>query len=276
MKATDLGVLSYSFCNSFTPSALAQRMLFYLTWCGHYYCTAQYKIQRESFPAILLAYVCHGTLHVKYGETEFKARKGDVVLLDCRKPHFYRADKQLEFLYANFAGANSFDICDYLLKENGPLIQKKFNRLIAEALENLVDFYQNKHVESMTATSERVFHFFDILLSPDSDDSVKMAIYHTIQYIQDNVGKNITLQELATIARMSTYHFAHIFKKETGFSPIEYVINTRIDQAKVLLLRTTNTIEEISYQLGYTASSSFITIFIKKTGMTPSAYRTRC
>lgn len=248
-------------------------MLFYLTWCGHYYCTPQYVVQRDSFSAILLAYICNGTLQVTYDGKTFNARSGDIVLLDCCRPHRYSGSYNLEFFYANFAGANSFDICNYLIEQYGPLIQRRTNRLLEISLAELVYFYQQGKIESMTNVSERIFHFFDILLSPDIDDATRLMMYRAADYIRNNVGKDITLPDLANIAQMSTFHFAHVFKKYTGFSPIEYVINTRIDRAKALLLRTTDTVEQIAYKVGYNASSSFITIFTRRTGMTPSAYR---
>ena len=59
----------------------------------------------------------------------------------------------------------------------------------------------------------------------------------------------------------------------TGFSPTEFVINTRIDQAKVLLTSTSLSILEISKQVGYPNSSNLITHFIRRVGMSPTQYR---
>ena len=87
------------------------------------------------------------------------------------------------------------------------------------------------------------------------------------------MGEKITLEELADIANLSTYYFSHRFKEETGLSPIDYVINTRLDQAKILLARTFMTVEEIAYEVGYQSSNSLINLFNQKLGFSPKEYR---
>ena len=68
-------------------------------------------------------------------------------------------------------------------------------------------------------------------------------------------------------------YFAHIFKRRTGFSPADYVINSRIERAKVLLVRTQKPIGEIAEEVGYSASGSLINLFVKKVGVSPRQYR---
>lgn len=66
MKSVDIGVLPNSVCFSFTPSELAKKLYFYPTWCGHYYCTKNYYMKRESFPPLLIVYVRNGIFHFEY------------------------------------------------------------------------------------------------------------------------------------------------------------------------------------------------------------------
>ena len=94
-----------------------------------------------------------------------------------------------------------------------------------------------------------------------------------IQYIRANIGKPVTLDELAKVAKLSPYYFSHCFKRQSGFSPMEYVINTRVDRAKILLARTSKSVEEIAYEVGYSSSSSFINLFVKREGVSPARYR---
>ena len=69
------------------------------------------------------------------------------------------------------------------------------------------------------------------------------------------------------------YYFSHCFKRQSGFSPMEYVINTRIDKAKILLANTSRSVEEIAYEVGYASSGSFINVFVKREGTSPARYR---
>ncbi|MGN1376963.1 MAG: helix-turn-helix domain-containing protein [Dorea sp.] len=274
MKSVDPGILPQSVCFSFTPSELAKQLYFYPTWCGHYYCTDHYFMKRDYYEPLLIVFVREGKFHIEYRDEIFDAEKGDVVLLDCREPHYYHAHNGLEFLYMHFDGSNSHEICQHILSQTGPLIRQDSNVLIGRLLYNMVDFYSHNGIESMFQSSMRIYHIFEYLLSPpekhvQNDTPVEQAIH----YIHDNIGKDISLEELAEIANLSPYYFAHKFKQQTGFAPMEYVINTRLDQAKILLARTSQSVAEIAYEVGYSSSGSLINIFQRKIRMSPSQYR---
>lgn len=274
MKSVDPGILPQSVCFSFTPSETAKALYFYPTWCGHYYCNHNYFMRRDSFPPLLVAFVRNGLFHIEYRGLTFDAGKGDVVLLDCREPHYYHAHDGLEFLYMHFDGSNSHEICQNILDQTGPLIQQESNVLIGRQLYNMVDFYVHDGIETMFQSSMRIYHIFEYLLAPSSQQmNNDNPIDRTIRFIRGNVGKDITLNELAAVANLSPYYYAHCFKQQTGFSPMEYVINTRLEQAKILLVRTIKSVAEIAYELGYSSSNSLINMFVKRVGVSPKQYR---
>ena len=65
----------------------------------------------------------------------------------------------------------------------------------------------------------------------------------------------------------------HLFKEETGISPIEYVAMTKINYAKNILKTTENSITEIADLLGYSSDASFINAFKKRAGISPARFR---
>ena len=274
MKSVDPGILPQSICFSFTPSDLAQKLYFYPTWCGHYYCTDNYFMKRETYPPLLILFIREGELYVEYQNQSFNAQKGDVILLDCSKPHYYHARNGLEFLYMHFDGSNSHEICQHILEIKGPLIQEDSNILIGRLLYNMVDFYQNEGIESMFQSSMRIYHIFEYLLKPPVlQTESETPIEESIHYIRQNYHEPLNLNKLAEIANLSPYYYAHCFKEETGYSPMEYVTNTRLEQAKIKIIRTQKNVEEIADEVGYSSSSSFINMFVKKVGRSPKQYR---
>ena len=78
---------------------------------------------------------------------------------------------------------------------------------------------------------------------------------------------------MAKEAALSKYHFSRIFKKETGFSPLEYVFNTKINLAKTILITTNRKIADIALDLGFSSESSFINAFKSRTGFSPNGFR---
>lgn len=274
MKSVDTGVLSKSVCFSFTPPDLARQLYFYPTWCGHYFCTKNYYMKRDSFPPLLVVYIREGKFHFEYRDLIFDAEKGDVVLLDCTEPHYYHAYDGLEFVYMHFDGSNAHEICQHILSQSGPLIRHENNIMIGNLLYNMVNFYQYDGIETMFQSSMRIYHVFEYLLAPDRQQYEKEnPIENAIRYIRSNMADDISLESLANEANLSTYYFAHCFKDQTGFAPMEFVINTRLNQAKILLARTSKSVAEIAYEVGYASSGSLINIFTKKEGLSPGQYR---
>ncbi|MEW6497951.1 MAG: AraC family transcriptional regulator [Cyanobacteriota bacterium] len=107
----------------------------------------------------------------------------------------------------------------------------------------------------------------------DSDSLPKEKLRCAIEYIDENLEKDLTLAKIATSVGMSPYHFARVFKQATGLPPHQYLIKRRIEKAKSLLTQTHLAIAEIAYRVGFASQSHFTTLFRKHTGMTPKAYR---
>ena len=94
-----------------------------------------------------------------------------------------------------------------------------------------------------------------------------------IQFIDSNVHKTLRLQEIADHCHGSSYHLHRTFKRITGMTPTEYILQTRINLAMDELRETDRTIEDIAQRVGIPNTPYFITLFKKKTGLTPNKYR---
>ena len=94
-----------------------------------------------------------------------------------------------------------------------------------------------------------------------------------VDYIEDNIVEDLSLKDMAAIAAMSPYHFARAFKAATDASPLQYVINARIERAKAMLKSTRLPISEIAFRAGYRHLGHFSRHFKSRVGTTPGAYR---
>jgi AraC family transcriptional regulator len=96
-----------------------------------------------------------------------------------------------------------------------------------------------------------------------------------IDYINQNLDREITVQALAEGARLSISVFAHSFKKVMGISPYQFIITKRLERAiKLLLDRDTNLpISAICQMCGFSSPSAFTTRFKQKYEISPAKYR---
>ncbi len=92
-------------------------------------------------------------------------------------------------------------------------------------------------------------------------------------YIEENLAGPLSLALLAQLVGLSTFHFAHAFKRTFGQPPHRYYSSRRIESAKALLAARRNSITDVALALGFSEISAFTSAFRKATGLTPSEYR---
>ena len=90
-----------------------------------------------------------------------------------------------------------------------------------------------------------------------------------IDYINDYLERDLSLDELAAIAQLSPYHFSRAFKQSTGISPHRYVIKQRIERAKQLLLQGKMSLADVAIACGFSHQSHLNRHFKRLTGVTP-------
>ncbi|NQX45920.1 response regulator [Paenibacillus tritici] len=102
--------------------------------------------------------------------------------------------------------------------------------------------------------------------------SAQEAIQAAIRYIREHLHLNLLVGDYAAHVHLSTSYFSNLFKKVTGLSVGAFVIQEKMEQAK-LLLAGDRPIAEIAESLGYEERSYFSDVFKKTTGMTPTEFR---
>ena len=104
-----------------------------------------------------------------------------------------------------------------------------------------------------------------------NEEQLDVAI-KTKRYLDHNFGEKINLDVLAQLQCTSKYHLIRVFKKYYGITPRQYLINKRIEKAKIIL-KSGKSVSDTCYTVGFESLNSFSNLFKAKTGKSPSMYR---
>ena len=143
--------------------------------------------------------------------------------------------------------------------------QTSSGRLLAETLASTlaVRLVQN-HVSPSCAPA------FQLITQGGLD---RRRLSRVLDYIANHLEGDLTLDHLASIARLSRFHFARAFKAATGQPPHRYVSAKRLTRAKALLIRGDRTLVDIALALNFSCQANFTRAFRRGTGLTPGQYR---
>lgn len=278
MKSTELGVLKKSEVYFSSPSQTAKKLYYYPISAGHFFCIKGYHLIRDNYNSLLITHIIDGTFtYIKDGK-HITARAGDTVILDCYKPHEYYTNDSFESIWIHIAGANSFELFEEVEKTDGNLVKCRDVNHVKKLLFRIYDSISGVNPPSELNISLDIYKIFAELLNPQSikskgESNYEDSIQDVKNYIAENLNEKLTVQRLADESHMSTSHFSRVFKQQTGFSPYDYVLITRLNKAKYLLQKTEMSVSSIAYETGFNSESNFICFFTDNEGISPGKFR---
>jgi two-component system response regulator YesN len=119
---------------------------------------------------------------------------------------------------------------------------------------------------------ETLDQFTNMAFSHTTNNNLSV-IKKSIAYMNDHYNQNLTLDMVAEHVGLNAAYFSTLFKKEMGVNFSSYLINLKIDHAKLLLKNSNLSLINIAIELGFDNQSYFSNVFKKATGMTPKQYR---
>lgn len=99
------------------------------------------------------------------------------------------------------------------------------------------------------------------------------VIYNVVSYIENNYYKDIKLDNIAKENFINPQYLSRLFKNTMEINFSEYLINTRIEHAKILLKESNEPNSSIAHKVGFNSVNYFNNSFKQRTGMTPKEYR---
>ena len=239
-------------------------------------------------------YLISGDVVYQVEGQSYNLKPGDLLIINNKEIHrpYFTSDESYERILLFFKP----EFCSHYSNEDYSILQyfdrKKpgcFNLVESNLVEaeNLVNYFHTieKYIKENLPQSKTLIeltfiqlliHINEIIASHKDSFTLKFdynkKIEQIIFYINDNLYSQLSLNEISKTFYINKYYFSHQFKKITGVSFKEYIINKRVAKA-IELLKLSIPPSEVFIQAGFKDYSSFYKAFKKIVGVSPSRYQ---
>ncbi|HOW24653.1 MAG TPA: AraC family transcriptional regulator [Bacteroidales bacterium] len=254
----------------------------YITDIG-YYPRAQHHFRERAGGAEqhILIYCHDGKGKICFHKREYTLAAGEYCVIPIKAPHSYAADpvNPWTIYWVHFKGG----IADYIV---GEMISQdrlkgfiRYDRQCIDLFNEIYDRLESGYASNALLHANMcLWNLIASFLYNDdygSQDALteKSVTDKAIDYMKCNVSKDLSLAEIAREARLSHSHFSFVFKRKTGFTPIQYFNHLKVQKACQFLIFTSMRIKQIALEVGIEDQYYFSRMFSKLMGMSPNQYR---
>ncbi|WP_338042414.1 AraC family transcriptional regulator [Paenibacillus alba] len=224
-------------------------------------------------------FIIRGSVRISVNDTIYELRRGEVfhAAPDMHMEAKVISESELEY-YSVFYSLGKMSVEDSNHECNSHF------KLEVETIPKVIELLTMLHQNADTPGGIGKLRVKEIFLSimhqvlaghkhrVNTNSANKEVIEEAISYIKRNYMNLLTLEELAAIHAMNTKRFSYYFYKYTGYRPIDFVIQYRMERASELLKIGNFPISDIAVSVGYANPLYFSRAFKKKFGVSPSAY----
>lgn len=244
------------------------------------------KRTKEEASQYILMYCVEGEGWFEIDNQIQKVSANQVFILPKGKTHCYGSEnkKPWTIYWIHFDGekagffAEGFDKPLLVLPEKDSRIEDRF-KLFEEIFSTLKNGYSKSNLDFSNISLFYFLGSLKYLSAYRACNNVNQGLQQrdvaeeAIHYMRENVRKRITLKEIADYVGFSSSHFSLLFQRKTGYSPLNYLIHLKIQEACHQLDFTDMKINQISMLVGFDDPFYFSRIFTKTMGNSPSDYR---
>ncbi len=253
----------------------------YPTAIGFYPVAAGHTMTRASHDNHLLIFCANGAGHLEAGDTCLRIAKNQLLLLPAGISHRYHADQSdpWSIYWCHFEGTLAGEFVSLLGDLNSVMLQP-----IQQVAGLTRDFEDLLQVRLTGYLSINFIHAANLLRKiitaaalekklADAATHRSMNFAEVERYMRANIDQTLKLEDLATLANLSKFHFSTKYRELTGYSPIKHFLHMKIERACELLDTTDMSITAVSAAVGYDDPLYFSRLFTKTTGIPPRLYR---
>lgn len=244
--------------------------------CGFTHCDGAYHIERPHSSVTCFEYVLEGTGTVRTNGTVLHPDAGDIYLLHQGDDHFYYADPDRPWVKVWFSVCGELSqnmVREYGLRDvtlvSGLDLRAQFEQMVALSRIDIdrQELDDRAAVQFLGIVQKISRHICGRSEAVAPDAALIKA------YIQQNLERPITVNDLAALVYRTPAQITRMLKKAFGVTPYEYILDCKIETARHLLINTPMKVKEISDNLSFSDEHYFSNYFKKKVGMSPTRFR---
>lgn len=272
----DLKKNSWSLQHS--SSMKAKSMYYCIRSIGHFYCSSGYHTNREHLNDVLLVLTLKGTGYLEYRNQRHILKPNEGFIIDCNEHQNYYTDKKdlWEFIWLHFYGCQSKAYVHEILTNNHSPLFIDEDHYIREKILNIHQLLQEKNLHIDILSSKLMMDMLTKLIIKNQlskGETVPDIVIEAKEFLDKKYTDKISLDDLCKIIGVSKSYLIRQFKAYTGYSPYEYLLKLRLNEAKTLLIHTNKNINDISFIVGFESVSHFIKYFNQNEKLTPLKFR---
>lgn len=237
------------------------------------------SLEIDSLSNLLLVYICKGAASVDTKTRKIDIKKGGLMIINPQTQATVTFQRKTEWIVLTLEGVVIIS-SHYTTAGQSIFYSSPPNEFIKEYLE-LMLFEDSQYFQGTSAIQKRlavsILHRIlmekNVNLKANSPLRNQKEVEKVIDYLLSNYDQKINLDGLSKEFGMSKYYLIKLFRQSTAYTPIEYLIQIRVNEAERLLRETTLTISEVCLQVGFRTQSYFSKVFKKYTGYKPVNYR---
>jgi AraC family transcriptional regulator, arabinose operon regulatory protein len=254
----------------------------YITDIGFYPNAAFHNRERKNdCPQYILIHCVKGKGWYSIGNKKYDVNPNDYFIIPANTAHKYGADinDPWSIYWVHYTGKFAEFYYNLLTKtkKSGPI-----NAIVSTSRQLL--FYDIiQHLELMNNTDNIIYGnsclyaFLSSYLPSEMKISVNEndIIQQCINYMKENLDKNLRLQDLSNQLNLSASHLSAIFKKRMKYSPIHLFTSFKVQKACQMLMDNSHNVKTIAYSLGYEDQYHFSRVFKSIMGVSPKNFKNK-
>lgn len=248
----------------------------------------RYKMAMHWHSSIELIRILSGKLKVTLDDKTIDCESGDMLLVNSEVIHGATPENCIyrclvfnpSFLKTGNDGCNLF--LENLLSQECFLFEKITDSQVYQIVCDMMQAMD----EQKDGYTFKVIGLSALLFGVMQEKGLFSRDYHTdrdmekihklkrvLKYMRDNYASEISLDDMASVADLSTKYFCSFFKAMTGTTPVKYLLAYRIERSARRLISSDDSITQIAYECGFNDLSYFIKTFKQLKKITPKNYR---